>query len=214
MKNIVTIILLSLTFYSCSKGGDERLKEQESIRSQEQINAQNENQREWAEKMEKDLNQRKHFIEAIEGSFTGEAAVGDIDFDIKARFTSSIPIAYSDRIRTLDEINYELSNLALNMNIKLENPRVSNSAASCIVENYRPDINKGIINIISESCKNTFKLMLADDFTISDFQTQERRAMQLAQSVRNNEIEQIDILSGLFESSVSTNEYEFKLKRD
>ena len=56
--------------------------------------------------------------------------------------------------------------------------------------------------------------MLADDFTVSDFQTQERRATQLAQSVRNNEIEQIDILSGLFESSVSTNEYEFKLKRD
>ncbi len=133
MKNIVTIILLSLTFYSCSKGGDERLKEQESIRSQEQVNAQNENQREWAEKMEKDLNQRKHFIEAIEGSFSGEVAVGDIDFDIKARFTSSIPIAYSDRIRTLDEINYELSNLALNINIKLENPRVSNSAVSCIV---------------------------------------------------------------------------------
>ena len=50
MKNIVIIILLSLTLYSCSKGGDERLKEQESIRSQEQINAQNENQREWAEK--------------------------------------------------------------------------------------------------------------------------------------------------------------------
>ena len=165
-------------------------------------------------KMEKDLNQRKHFIEAIEGNFSGEVAVGDIDFDIKARFTSSIPIAYSDRIRTLDEINYELSNLALNMNIKLENPRVSNSAVSCIVENYRPDINKGIINIISESCKNIFKLMLADDFTTSDFQTQERRAKKLAQSVRNNEIEQIDILSGLFESSVSTNEYEFKLKRD
>ena len=114
----------------------------------------------------------------------------------------------------MDEINYDLSNLALNMNIKLENPRVSNSAVSCIVENYRPDINKGIINIISESCKNIFKLMLADDFTVSDFQTQERRATQLAQSVRNNEIEQIDILSGLFESSVSTNEYEFKLKRD
>lgn len=214
MKNIITITLLSLTFYSCSKGGDERLKEQENIRSQEQISAQNENQREWAEKMEKDLNQRKHFVEAIEGSFSGDIAVGDINFDIKARFTSSIPIAYSDRIRTLDEINYELSNLALNINIKLENPRVNNSAVSCIVEKYRPDINKGIINIISESCKNTFKLMLADDFITSDYQILEKRAKQLAQSVRNNEMDQIDILSGVFESSVSTNEYEFKLKRD
>lgn len=214
MSKTLIIFFALLTFYSCSKGGDERLKEQESIRSQEQINAQNQNQREWAEKMEKDLNERKHFIQALEGSFMGELSLEGIDFAIKARFTSSIPIAFSDRIRTLDEINYELANLAMNINIKLENPRVSNSAVSCIVQNHKPDVEKGAINIISEACKNVFKLMLSDDLMMSDISEQKTRARELSRSVRNNEIDRIEILSGIFESSVSTKEYQFNIKRD
>ncbi len=214
MQKIFVNILIITALFSCSKGGDDRLKEQESIRSQQQINAQNENQSEWAEKMESDLNERKYFIKALEGSFLGDLNLEEMDFTIKARFSSSIPIAFSDRVRTLEEINYELSNLAININVKLENPRVNNSAVSCIVENYKPDINKGTININSEACKNIFRLMLSDDLLVTDIVTQELRAKKLARSVRMNEIAQVEFLSGFFESSVSTKEYQFKLKRD
>ncbi len=214
MKKILLFTFAILTLFSCSKGGDDRLAEQEDIRAREQINAQNDNQREWSEKMEKDLNERKHFIKAIEGVFSGDLTVDDIDFVIKAELAASIPITFSDRTRTLDEINYELENLALNLHIKLENPRVSNSAVSCTIEGYKPDIEKGLIKIISESCKNIFKLMLSDDLSVSDNSIINNRARVLAQSIRSNEISQVDILSGLFESSVSTKEYQFKLKRN
>lgn len=214
MKKILLFAFTILSLVSCSKGGDDRLAEQENIRSKEQINAQNENQKEWAEKMEKDLNERKYFIKAVEGTFSGDLTVDDLDFVIKAELSSSIPISFSDRIRTLDEINYELENLAINLHIKLENPRVSNSAVSCTIEGYKPDIEKGLIKIISESCKNIFKLRLSDDLVSTDRIVVGNRARVLARSARLNEISQVDILSGIFESSVSTKEYQFKLKRN
>lgn len=213
MKKILILTFTIISLVSCSKGGDDRLAEQENIRSKEQINAQNENQKEWAEKMEKDLNERKYFIKAVEGTFTGDLNVDEIDFLIKAELSPSIPIAFSDRTRTLEEINYELENMALNLHVKLENPRVSNSAVSCTIEGYKPDIEKGLIKIISESCKNIFKLMLSDDLDQIDRSALSNRARTLARSARSNEISQIDILSGVFESSVSIKEYQFKLKR-
>jgi hypothetical protein len=214
MKNTILALMSVMIFVSCSKNGDNRIAEQENIRANEQVEAQNENQNEWAQKMEKDLNERKFFIRSIEGVFAGEMSVGDMDFLVKAEMVSSLPIVFSDRTRTLSEINYELENLALNLHVKLENPRVPNSAVSCTIEGFKPDIKKGLIKIISESCKNIFKLYLTDDLSVSEQSVIETRARILAQSARLNEITQIDFLSGTFESSVSTKEYAFKLQRN
>jgi hypothetical protein len=214
MKNTILSLMAILSFVSCSKNGDDRIAAQEDIRAREQVEAQNQNQNEWARKLEKDLNERKSFIKAIEGIFSGELAVGDMDFFIKAEMISSLPIVFSDRNRTLNEINYELENLALNLQVKLENPRVPNSAVSCTVEGYKPDIKKGLIKIISESCKNIFQLLLSDDLSLDDQSSINSRAEVLAESARLNEIAQIDILSGTFESSVSTKQYKFKLQRN
>ena len=101
MKNLI-IILPCVLLLSCSKGGDDRLAEQADIQAREQYQAQNENQKMWAEKMEDDLNKRKRFIQAIEGDFFGEVDVQNISFDINARFVSSIPIAFPSRVRTLE----------------------------------------------------------------------------------------------------------------
>jgi len=214
MKKIIIVLMTICSFVSCSKNGDERIADQEDIRARQQVDAQNENQNEWARKMEKDLDERKYFIKAIEGSFSGELTVDDIDFYIKAEMVSSLPIILSHRTRTLNEINYELENLALNLHVKLENPRVANSAVSCTIEGYKPDIKKGLIKIISESCKNIFQLMISDDLNLEEESVIRSRAEILAESARHNEISQINILSGIFESSVSTKQYKFKLKRN
>lgn len=213
MKNYFMTILTLLLIVSCSKGGDERLAEKESIKSREQVEAENENQREWAEKMEKDLNQRKHFIQAVEGKFEGDLTVSGIDFNITANMISSIPINFSDRVRTLDEINYELENLTLTVNVKMENPRIPNSGVSCTIEGHRPDIKNGIIKMISDSCKNIFRLSLSDTLKRLSAAQIKRKSKVLAKEVIENRLDQIDILDGIFESSTSTQEYKFKLKR-
>ena len=56
--------------------------------------------------------------------------------------------------------------------------------------------------------------MLADDLSVTDTNVVNSRARSLAQSIRQNEMSQIDILSGIFESSVSTTKYKFTLKRN
>ena len=213
MKNLI-IILPCVLLLSCSKGGDDRLAEQADIQAREQYQAQNENQKMWAEKMEEDLNKRKRFIQAIEGDFFGEVDVQNISFDINARFVSSIPIAFPSRVRTLDEINFELQNLKLNLFVKLENPRVPNSAVTCVVEGYRPDVNKGVINIITESCKNSFHLSISD--STLDVRSDEARlkdSRSLAAQVTSGSVSRVEKVQGVFESSTSNQKFKFQLRR-
>ena len=213
MKNLI-IILPCVLLLSCSKGGDDRLAEQADIQAREQYQAQNENQKMWAEKMEEDLNKRKRFIQAIEGEFFGEVDVQNISFDINARFVSSIPIAFPSRVRTLDEIKFELQNLNLNLFVKLENPRVPNSAVTCVVEGYRPDVNKGVINIITESCKNSFHLSISD--STLDVRSDEARlkdSRSLAAQVTSGSVSRVEKVQGVFESSTSNQKFKFQLRR-
>ncbi|MEX0799180.1 MAG: hypothetical protein WD025_07030 [Bacteriovoracaceae bacterium] len=213
MKNLLFMLSALTVFVACSKGGDDRLAEQANIEAKEQYEAQNQNQRFWAEKMENDLNKRKRFISGIEGEFFGEVEIQDILFNINAQFVSSIPIEFPSRFRTLDEINFELQNLNLNLYLKLENPRVMNSAVTCVIEGYRPNVKEGLINIISESWKNTFHLAVSETMEKLSAPLALGQARVLSDSVVKGEIENIDILDGVFESSVSSKKYTFKLRR-
>lgn len=212
MKKLFLILPLIFLF-GCSKGGDERLAEQADIQAREQFQAQNENQRMWAEKMEEDLNRRKRFIQAIEGEFYGEVEVQEIPFNINARFVSSIPIEFSSRVRTLEEINFELQNLNLNLFVKLENPRVTNSAVTCVVEGYRPDVKKGLINLITESCKNTFHLSISESLKAVSEDQRLADSRALAAQVTEGSLDRIDNIQGVFESSTSSQKYKFQLRR-
>jgi hypothetical protein len=208
------ILIITFSFLSCVKNtNNDPVKEQADTQSRSQMEAENNNQRLWAQKMEDDLNEVKKFLQGVSGSFLGHVEIENIDFLIKLELISNMPIIFSDRVRTLDEITYELSNIALNINVKLENPRVSNSAVSCIVENYKPDTVKGIVQILSQSCKNIFKLYLSngndpssDDILIED-------SIKIAKEVSMGALQRVNYFSGTFESSVSTHEYRFTLKR-
>ena len=212
MKNIYLILMIVIVS-SCSKGGDDRLAEQEGIKAREQLQAENANQRQWADKMEEDLNRRKNFFKAIEGEFEGDVEVENIQFSIAAKFIPSIPIEFYNRTRTLDEINYEIQNLNLNLNIKIENPRAANSAVSCTIEDYKPDYNNGQIYVISEACKNIFHLILTDDLSNIPLVESRSRARTIARDVISGGATSIEFLDGVFESSVSSKKYRFKMKR-
>tara|TARA_Y100000768_G_scaffold316878_1_gene252030 strand:- start:806 stop:1450 length:645 start_codon:yes stop_codon:yes gene_type:complete len=214
MKKLVMFLTLTTLIVSCSKNGDDRIAEQEEIRTREQIEAQNENQREWAEKLEKDLNERKRFIKSIEGSFSGLIDVRESTFEIQAKFVSSIPIDFSDRVRTLDEINYELQNLNLNLFVKLENPRVSNSAVTCVVEDYRPDIENGVINIITESCKNSFTLSISNSLEPLTSEQRRTEAGAFASQVLSGAVDIVEFIQGDFEPSTSSQKFKFQLRRE
>ena len=70
MNKIMIMVLTVLTLMSCSKNGDDRIAEQEGIRSREQVEAQNNNQREWSEKMEKRISQLENKNTAMSRTIT------------------------------------------------------------------------------------------------------------------------------------------------
>lgn len=214
MKRYMVLALLLILQYSCSRGGDDRLKEQEKIRTQEQISGDNENKQAWAEKLEEDLNERKYFIEAVEGSYSGIVEIGEVEFNVRVSIVSNIPILYFDRTRTLDEINHEISNLAVNLNLKIENPSVEYSAVSCSVEDFLPDFKNGRMNIISESCKNIFDLFLSDSISENEKFGRDEKAKDLAKKISNGDLVQADYLSGFLQTGVSIENYQFILERE
>lgn len=211
MKHTIFLVLMTSIFISCSKSGDDALVKQADIQAQEGIRAQNQNQREWSDRMESDLNVRKKFIEAIEGNFYGEIKLLDINFLMNVQIIPSIPVEYPNRVRTFEEINFELQNLNLNIHIKLENPRVNNSAVSCVVTNYRPDVKNGLMTIISETCKNIFQFNLSDNQNSS--MERGERSRRLSRDIRDGYMTRVEVLEGYLETSVSSVKHYFKLGR-
>jgi len=216
MKNVLMLLAFTSVFVSCGdneKNYNDYLKKENEISSQEEIRSQRVEQERKASELEVYLNKRKTFIEVVEGSFSGELEVESMNFAINLEMIPSMPIEYHTRARQIDEITYEIENLSLNIKVKMENPLVPNSASSCNIVGHKPDLKKGIINILTNECKNVFKFLLTDVNSELDVQAAERVASELSSQVTSGAINYIEYLDGVFESSVSSKKYQFKLER-
>ena len=184
---------------SCSKGGDDRLAKQEEIRAREQVEAGNNNQRSLNAGAEKELNEMKSFMQAVEGEYSGFVEISNTPLEMYFEIVPSMPIQYYDRLRTREEIQFEKENLTLSIRVLLENPHVQNSAVTCVVENYRPLHQRGLITLVKEGCKNRISLSLTGEDDLSDILT--RRQVS------------VGTLKGSISTAVSSQKYNFKLER-
>ena len=199
MKNLILLVTITLLILSCSKGGDDRLAQQEGIRAQEQVNTENENRRRINEGAEKELDTVKHFMEAIRGEYKGDVEILDSSYDVYVDVTASMPIYYYSRLRTKEEIQFEKEELTLTVRVLIENPLVPNSAVSCIVEGHRPNVTQGFMKIIKEGCNNTLKLSISKDDDLNDINS----GRQLS----------VGDLVGTLSTGVSSKKYKITLKR-
>jgi hypothetical protein len=199
MKQLIILLLVTISIISCSKGGDGRLAQQEGIRAQEQINTENENRRRINEGAERELDTVKHFMEAVRGEYKGDVEILGSLYDIYVDVTASMPIYYYSRLRTKEEIQFEKEELTLTVRVLIENPSVPNSAVSCIIEDHRPNVNEGFMKIIKEGCNNTLKLFISKNDDLDDINS----GRQL--SVSN--------LVGSLSTGVSSKKYQIILKR-
>lgn len=206
MKFLVIILL----FISCSKNGDKRLEEQASIQSKQSVEAENNNQRQWVEKIESDLRKRKNYFNAIIGEYKGYFGVDGSEFSFFLTIDSSLPIVFPTRERTLSEVNFELEKLTLIFKLTLENPKIPNSAITCKIFNYQPNVDTGIFSLISENCSNTFNLALS---TIEKDQDRSKLARALAKDIHDRKISEVESFDILFESSSSSKKYRFSVTR-
>ena len=215
MKTVILLLLGASLITGCSKGGDKRLEEKADIQAQRDIQAININNNEIVAKLEGDLNKRKQFIRSIQGEFEGKLTVDGTDYMMRLKITPTIPTEDNSRVRTIDEVNFEIQNLGLNINIKQWNPNVPLSAVTCTIQNYRPDTQKGMINIISENCKNLYEFYISDnslDIEASKIDITKDSEI-LANRISNLSISKIDFFIGVFESAVSAQSYKLRLER-
>ena len=75
------------------------------------------------------------------------------------------------------------------------NPNSQLSAVGCVLQNIKPDLKKGIMNLISEGCSNTYQLFLSEeDNADQDFVDQEVMAQSrvLADQIKDGVINYIN----------------------
>lgn len=214
-SKLILMAFMLLSLIACGDGKEE-LKEQTGIQTEEEINAQNKNLQEWAEKLEVDLFKRRAFINAVEGEFEGVLAVKESTYLIRLLITPTIPDYDVDRTRTLAELEYELQNLNLNIQIMQWNPSSHLSAVGCVLQNIKPDLKKGILNLISEGCSNTYQLFLSqtsDDRLKAGDQDAMEQSLFLANQIRNGFINHIQEFKGELRSSSNAKVFNFSLTR-
>lgn len=199
MKTLTIFTLLVLTLVSCSKNGDDRIAEQENIRAQEQVNAENDNRTVLSAGPEKELNRIKNFMKAVKGEYKTAIEIMSIPLDIFVDIVPSKEIVFYDRVRNVEEIQAELNELSLTIKVLIENPNIPNSGSTCIFEGHKPDTKNGIMKLIKDGCKNTFVLGLDETTNPTDITTASQTY--------------IDTLSGYLSTGVSSTKHKFSLER-
>lgn len=208
VMKFLMLIVVAVSLVGCD--GEEGLKEQTQIQSKEQIQAQNENLEEWSAKLSADLEKRRAFINAVEGEFEGEFSVEQTSYSISVKIVPTIPDYDVDRTRTLAELEYELQNLNLNIHIVQWNPNSNISAVGCIIEDIKPDLKKGILDIISSKCSNSYSLYLSDDSRDTNYSV---LSTSMAELIRAGQVRYVQIFKGKLKSSTNAQNYEFTLNR-
>ena len=210
MKLYLKIFILVLTFIiftSCKEDEGDRFQETVEIQAQENVEASNDNVEFWAQQLEEDLEQRRRFIDAIKGEFSGLFYFKEQEFNLRITFSPTIPEYSPDRIRRLEEIVFELQNLNLNIHIiqwPVNNPL---AAIGCVFEGIRPDIIKGQVDLFSKNCSISYSLLVGDS------RQEDSSAQEIAKDILSKELEVIDQINGNFRANTNANIFLFQSDR-
>lgn len=201
-----TLMILTCLAFSCSKN-DKRMKDKASIEgtstSQSQIRVENANLTAKAEKMEKDLATRHRFYQAMKGVYEGEIITKDGTYNIRLTFTPSMAPMNYNRVRQLEEIAADLNNLTINAQILQWDPSSDMSAIACRVSGIRPDLEKGSLDISTESCPNLYRILITEKSYAGSRTENIDVATQLSREVLNGRITSIDSLNGSVQPSTN-----------
>lgn len=160
-KRIIAIALLALgVLQGCSEQDTDKIKQMNQLEGEAQAEAQLVRDREAARIMEQDLATRFDFYEANSGHFEGWLTNGATKYKIRISLYPNLPRYRGTRLRSQEEVQSDLTTLAMNAQITQWNPQIPAAGAGCRVENLRPDIVDGTLNIISSSCPSSYFLVL------------------------------------------------------
>lgn len=207
MRVIVLLCVLFLSAVGCDKKGSiDSTKERASAEQQAGKDVENKNQADKAGRMEAELSQRHKFYGALEGEYSGSLAVDNETYNIKLTFARSLPPYTGTRVRELSEIESDLNNLFLHMQVVQWHPADVGSAVGCRVSGIRPNMDEGAMIITSPDCPNLYSVLVSAD---GDHNDKFQKAKDVAQKLKDHQIEKVMQLVGSVQPSSNAGKYFF-----
>jgi hypothetical protein len=162
-------LFITLILMSCSDDSKE-FKENINIQAEENIKAKNEDIKDWAIQLEKDIEQRWNFIQSISDEFHGNY-ISNLKlptdnlknvrkFAVKFIISPNYQHYAPHRDRTVPELEKELSNLKVNVKVLHWLEGNEYTASGCSFKEIIPNFNDGLIELFDKDCGNTYQLLL------------------------------------------------------
>ncbi len=166
-------ITMTVALWGCGSDND-RLRERAQIEGEEvakkAIEAETSNRESRVGEMEADLQKRQAFYQAVIGTYRGTRLWNDKKTDLQIVIKPSLSVYKPDRVRTIEEVQSDLTNLYLNVQVVSE---TENGQVGCLYSNIRPDLETGVMNLFSEACSSFpffYSFRLSDSKEAEDIQ--------------------------------------------
>lgn len=205
----LSLPLLSLV--GCGSDND-RLRERARIEGEESakksVEAENSNRERRVSEMETDLQRRQLVYHAVKGVFQGPDKKG---YESRFVLTPSLPFYKPDRVRTVEEVTNDLTNLFITVEVSFWDPTDSFNRYSCQFQMVRPDLETGRMFLSSESCPFSYTIFMGED--LKPQSEPSRASSQVVKSVLSGSINKIENILIEERSRNTTETIEFSLNR-
>jgi hypothetical protein len=209
---LLLLFVFTLGLAACDKKDSSGTESHGEKNRQGEIDADNRNLAERAKLAEADLRRRYRFYKGIANDYVGSFQINDNQYKMKMTFTPTLHVIDTDRVRTLEEIQYDLDNLYLNAQVVVWDVPNSIGTSGCVFEKVRPDITSGEVQLIANECPNRFVVTL----TVPGTDKKDRRNVSkaLADSLLEGTDTEVENLHSEVHSKFNPNGYEVVLTKD
>lgn len=211
ISQLATILVGVLVISACGSDND-RLRERARIEGEQSakmaVEAENTNRELRVTEMEADLQRRQLVYHAVKGVYQGSDEKG---YASRFVLTPSLPFYKPSRVRTVEEVTNDLTNLFITVEVSFWDPNDSFNRYSCQFQMVRPDLETGRMFLSAESCPFSYTIFMGEDLAPQEVPTQQ--SSKVVKSVLagvTNKIEQIRIEE---RSRNNADTIEFLLKR-
>lgn len=190
----VVLATAAFNLIACAKTqGNERLREKADIDAKSGQDAVDKR----ATDMEARLLRQQRFYQALNGKFEGKMKVDKNTYTVRFLITPTIALYEGDRVRSVDEITYDLTNLAFNIEEVTTAPISKNKVFStgCVYSAIKAKTDEGFVLASSANCPVSYTLSLGYKAVNKDGKVRENSSPSVSRKVLDGDIEVMNKLS-------------------
>lgn len=160
---ILVVLILPLIALGCAEQSEQKYKDRAALEGKAGAEGETAETNKRAQQMERDLARIQNLFEGVSGTFSGEMRTpsGTL-YRVRFAIASAIPRYEGSRTRTLDEITYDINNVAFDVLENTISPLPSGQELSfgCQYSNSRPAVDAGSFRLSTSGCPRSFVLTL------------------------------------------------------